>query len=201
LPPRTIRTAISTSRTLRVTPRSSRATESIQSKERAYELRRRGADSNRCMCARRSFLGTRRERPRWNASSSNARVAGRGACCVCSDAGARAASSFSSSPRSDGAARARSVSAWSTCRATTAACTSDGRRRPSGSVSDNQCESLPPGRQRAPHWKARAPTACAGKVVTDRCKARAESKPPTRSRSLEGRVKGNGGRTGHTAEG
>jgi hypothetical protein len=76
-----------------------------------------------------------------------------------------------------------------------------GEWRLDGWLVDNQCESLPPGRQRAPNWKARAPTAYAGKVVTDRRQARATSKPPTRSRSFEGEVKGNGGRTSHTAQG
>jgi hypothetical protein len=54
---------------------------------------------------------------------------------------------------------------------------------------NNPCESFPPGRRRAPNWKAQAPKVDAGKVFTDRRTTRATSKPLTRPISVEGAVK------------
>jgi hypothetical protein len=81
-----------------------------------------------------------------------------------------------------------SACGWSTCRATTAASTRGGRRRPRGAPP------IQPVRE-SPTWKAARPKT--GRLELRppaRARlARAESKPRTRSRSFEGKVKGDGG--------
>jgi hypothetical protein len=137
----------------------------------------------------------------WKPSSSSARTVGRGAYSVWSDAGTKAEFSCWSSLRSDDAANGSTVCAWSTCRATTAACTSSGRRRPKGDLLRQPVRESPTWKAARPKLEGSSSDSLHGQGRHRPVQGASRERPPTRSRSFEGKVKGNGGRTGYGAQG